>query len=825
MYILVSLKTDRGENGKFMRYNKELLLSIVLSFLLALTLVPYPVSAQTYGPCANNLLVHIYLDANAENADLEAGTLDVIDWALTKYWIDKWTGNPDITMRSYAGFHMFQFDLNNQRWPTGVTLPRTYDAVTETYKHYQDYADPWEAKAREFRRALAYLSDKDGYIDRILKGYGYRMDTPVPTPFLAGYVNPDVSGLNYPYIFNPAWAAIVLDNAGFIQGSTPNPHYDNTQPWSPQYLRIDPKGDWSVGGAGTDLKGIIFYARLDDESRTDAAKELTLMMRKSGIPVDLRIRSEMECLDKVMTQYDFHIYTGNWGDDFDLGSVYPDFLYNLHHSSVYYGGTETSYYGGIDLSFNYVGFVNSEFDYWAEMVKYYWADGCELHYNADKAQEILVRDVASIPLWASAAFKAYRSKWTGIVNIEGRGVDNEWSFMNMNNSVGDTSVDKGFVGSTWDWWKARLTPMFREVKNLGKKSWETAKLVLEGLFISNPFMLDETLERAIASNRITPYLDVRDKGHPIKERGVLVIEDVLTLKSFVTFQWSNLVVTPESLAVILKMYRDFYSLLPGVSVWTGLIKDIYTKDGSPQDGIVADPTLGEWDVKLLLEIDPVSQAVDWTLGKIAGKIKDKIVETLKKARVYDKVKNIAEPLIDKILEWLTCHAKIMNPDILKAANIKYGWGYGTPSFDPWKVLEYSPWTMDANDNGIIDIKEIGTGPWIFESDSGPGTTWINFAANRNYHISYEATQYLVHTAFHQIGNVNWPYSIHSYPSTDSVIDLIDGSYIRNSFGTTPAWPHGTKYEEWNVDCDFDEDNEISTRDLWLWGSNHGREMG
>jgi len=277
-------------------------LAVVLASLIILMPMMQPVSAQTFGPWANNLLVHVYLNPDAMFADFEASILDMVNGPLAtwwfdkfpidrmypvdKYWLDRWTGNKAITLRSYTEGGKVCFDLNNQRWPTGLTLPRTYDPETGTYKHYQNYSDPWEVKAREFRRAIAYLTDKQGYIDRILKGYGYRMDTTVPNPCLAAYVNHDVSGANYPYNPNATQAAAVLDNAGFTQGTTPNPYYDATQPWSAQYLRIDPKGDWSEGGPGTDLKhtGIIFYARQDDPQRFGCCSRINTHSEEKWYP-------------------------------------------------------------------------------------------------------------------------------------------------------------------------------------------------------------------------------------------------------------------------------------------------------------------------------------------------------------------------------------------------------------------------------------------------------------------------------------------------------------------------------------------------------------
>jgi len=773
---LIAEKT-RKENGKFLK-EKILCLSIALTLLLGLGLVTQPASAQTYGPWADEHLIHLYLNSDAENADLESGVLDVIDWALTKYWIDKWTGNPDITMRSYAGGGKREFDLNLQRWPTGVTLPRTLDSGTGTYKHYQDYSDPWEVKAREFRRAIAYLSDKDGYIDRILKGYAYRMDTTVPTPFLAGYVNLDVSGVNYPYRFNPAQAAIVLDAAGFTQGTTPNSYYDNTQTWSAQFLRIDPKGDWSVGGAGTDLKGIIIYARLDDPLRSDAAKELTLMMQKSGIPTDLRIRARAECSDKVMNIYDYHIYTGGWS----LGSQ-PGWVYTLYHSVRYWGGTATDYYGGIAGSGNYGGYCNAEYNTWAAQA-YLTIDPILMKEGVMKSQEIYVRDSAVIDLWADAAFLAYRSKWSGMVNMEGYGVDNAWSFYQMKNTVGDKIIDYGFMStlegphifnSRWVWDRGIVDTVY------------------EGLIATNPYNYAIGEEVGTTCDFDNP-LTQDTYGTPVKTRVTY------HMRNDVHFHNGRLA-TPYDAAFSLILLRDSG---PANYWYHASVKDINyieVQNNAPTAWAAAHPHVD-------IRSNPALPAND--------------------VAVYFKVASIwaygwgSQYLMDSYM-WL-------------GANDRYGWNFGgTPTHydtgsgtDAKGIIVYKPWQEDFDNNGIMDMYEDGTNEWVMDGTSGgsAGTwTWVHFDAFDGHYWSQEFVESFINLAFHNIGNVNYEGAVNTYPAYDLVVDIADGSYIRNSYGTTPAWEHGTGFEKWNVDCDVKPNNEIWVPDLYLWGSSYGRVSG
>jgi len=83
----------------------------------------------------------------------------------------------------------------------------------------------------------------------------------------------------------------------------------------------------------------------------------------------------------------------------------------------------------------------------------------------------------------------------------------------------------------------------------------------------------------------------------------------------------------------------------------------------------------------------------------------------------------------------------------------------------------------------------------------------------------------VQYAFHLIGNVNWIGAVNQYQVYDEVISILDGTYIRNAFGTNPSFPHGNGPDQWNVDCDFDFSNTVFATDLYLWGANYGRTKG
>jgi ABC-type transport system substrate-binding protein len=414
-----------------------------ISFAVSVILVAFMtfglVSSALAAAQSPTMQIHIYLHPDIENAALESGTIDLNDWPLTKDWIDKWALMPEaINLRDYVELGMMEVDINNQMWPTGDSGSKFYSA-----------SRPESVKSVEFRKAVACLLDRDAIVRDVLKGYGFRMDLPMP-PFQSAFVdmyNYTTSGLIYNY--NVTRAAAILDAAGF----TVNPLSD---------VRIDPV-------RGGDLQPIIFYIRQDDPNRRKAGEMLTAELLAAKIPVNAIITEKTVCYKNAMVLYNYHLYTGGWS----LSTV-PDQYHDLYSSYTYYGPS-------IGWSQNYPGFCNAEFDSWAVKVKY--PDTiAQCQEDAKVAGYLFLKYCAMVPMYCSKAVKAYRTGWTGVVNNNGFGIDNYWTFLNMK-KTGDTQIDWGFksdieqlnqVSSEWLW----------DQNVLG--------LIYESLIGTNPFNLNPT---------------------------------------------------------------------------------------------------------------------------------------------------------------------------------------------------------------------------------------------------------------------------------------------------------------------------------------------
>lgn len=423
---------------------------IVSVFLLGLAAVPM---VHANGPATENMLIRVYANEISEFADLSKCIVDISDWPGTPYYIEQWRKDPAIQMRSYAEIGIMLFDINNQRWPTGWNQPLEYDPRTETYKHYFnghpddptfDANDPncrRDYAAMHFRKAIAYLTDKQRYVTEILGGYAYAMETFVPVPALEGYTDYadlDSKGLIYRYSRSAAVAA--LEAGGFRDWDG-----DGLREWK------DPGPDLTPGtaddGPMEELPEIIFYIRMDDINRMTAGKLLADELEWAGIKVKRIITERSVCWRQVMVFYDFHIYTAGWS----LGAV-PEWLYTIWGSEYYWAP--------VGWSTNYDGFCDRIYDEYAYRV-YTATSPTELKQYALLAQERFAKIVGAVPLWCAAAVKAFKTGWNWVANDVGYGIDNYYTFFAME-KPGDNTIDYGFKSDAqdlhvitsqwlWDW--------------------------------------------------------------------------------------------------------------------------------------------------------------------------------------------------------------------------------------------------------------------------------------------------------------------------------------------------------------------------------------
>lgn len=727
-----------GENSM----NLKKISIVVIVSLLMLPLLVFPTTAQS-GPKKDTLTIHIYDSPTPENWDLEKGILDINDWPLSKDFIDRWVANPNIYLRSYSEMGEMQIDMNNQRWPIGCEGHKTYDPETETWKTFYDDTCQWCQKSRVFRIALAYLCDKDAIIRDILKGYGYRMDTFVPMIALSGYTDypgleathHDLGDITHEGLirhYNPTTAAALLDYAGFVQGATPNPYYDASFPSSAQYIRIDPK-------TGTNLREMVFYIRMDDPNRMSAGLLMADAMKKSGIPTKAVVTERTVCYQRVMVEFDYDLYTGGWS----LGAD-PTWTWTLFGSP----------FSGFPWCSNYAGFNNHEYDTLA-YASYTGTTMAIVKQKCLEAQVVYANMTPVINLWAAAAVKAYKSAYEGVVNNFGYGVDNYFTFLNMENKTVDPApyqgIDWGFksdieglhvVCAEWLW------------------DWNVLGLMYDTGYGREPFDL------SVRYPWLFETWDIGTYTHPTK--GTCT--------------------------------NTTYHLRTNV-LW--------------HDGSVFDAD----DVVFTLNFKKAcGSGVAWEYPDLKY-----IYQVIKKDQWTVEVKyNYESVFAPDIAGFLT----YIQRDLWMAANAKYGWNYDetsatfTPASNRLLVRDYHPWTDDANTNGIIDIKEDGTGAWVFvEYKKGD---YVKLSANTNFYRTQASIEADIKSMFHWgVGDINELGSV----------DIPDLFLIAKAWHTTPASGGSPgAWGAWNSACDIAKAPPATFEYIDVWdlskaSANYGKVVG
>lgn len=663
---------------------KTFVIAVLLACLMALG-----TAATVYGAAQTpNMLIHIYLSPDPENQALEMGTIDFNDWPLAKDWIDRWALMPDvITMRDYVELGMMQIDINNQKWPTG----------SQTSKFYSP-TDTQSVKSVYFRKAVACLLDRDKIISDVLKGYGFRLDVPVP-PSQSAYMdmaNYTAEGLIYNY--NKTRAIEFLNAGGFTLGP------DGIH-------RIDPL-------TGTYLSPLTFYVRMDDPNRRRAGEMLATELQSVGIPVNLIVTEKTVCYKNVMVLYNYHLYTGGWS----LSTV-PDQYYDLYSSYTYYGPT-------VGWSNNYPGFCNHEFDSWAEKVKYP-ATVEEAQEAAKVCGYLFLKYCAIVPMWSAKAVKAYRTGWEGVVNNVGFGTDNYYTFLNAH-KTGDDTIDWGF--------KSNIEQL-NVIKSQWVWDWNVLGLIYEGMVGNNPFSQSPT-EGFIADSWTVGSWDASGVGGDADATYInFHIRD--------NIYWHNATNQPRRQLTADDVAFSFN----------------YTKACGP--GVA-------WNYPLVEKLDHVT-VNGWNVT------------------VYYSKKSA----------WAFLWAgglPIINPDI---------WSNVSPA----NAGTLDPVTSDVNHDGVYDLIEDGCGAWIFGSATD---TSVSLTADQQYYLTANYISTRLAEMFHDgAGDVDG----------NGVVNVKDLGAIARALGTNINMTHGTGWNQYNSDCDFNHDGLVDLTDLAVVATNYGKTMG
>ncbi|MCW3980081.1 MAG: hypothetical protein NWF11_01240 [Candidatus Bathyarchaeota archaeon] len=386
-------------------------LTIVTILMLLVTSTPIAYSAQ--GPREEDLQIYFYSNITKAYTALEAAEVDLVagegwsDSLISSELVDSGgfvqeplylaaIANPDIVLAPVDTMNMYQFDLNCN-W----SIP-AYSSIRSPVSY------------QSFRQAIAHLVNKSYIVGAFCGGLTESIDYPA-----SAQNKPWMSGISYPYNYNPATAATILNSdlrAQFPEGSTENPYYDSMFPGSARFIRTYPSGHVN---AGLDLDPLEVVIRIDDLRRREAGRLLCDNLRKHGIPVN-QLEGDMDyVIDKVFGLRDYHIYTGA----FTTGK-FPTHVYPLYHSN-YWQPYGHNYVTGVDDA----GLPNfPSLDILLELF-YYSPNFSTSKAWFRSAMINFTEQCPTIPLWSDISYAAYSRDLLGVVNMDCYGPVNPYTFM------------------------------------------------------------------------------------------------------------------------------------------------------------------------------------------------------------------------------------------------------------------------------------------------------------------------------------------------------------------------------------------------------------
>jgi len=476
------------ERKKYMK-TRITILAIVMATIMALGLVTMLPRAQAAapleaGPRVNQLVTEFFTSGgSAEIPALQSGSIDLVDWALTPSAVSSVeatnaTSSNKISLDPFTEFGMMEFDINNNA----------------TISTYPNILSPTSAK--EFRQALAYMTDKTYIINTFVGGMGVALDTPIMS--WLNWADPNLytdSGVSVPYSYNPAEACLLLNEYGWRSSPYPSvnvpvtfPVKNASEPLSYNWPTVN--GGPNVAGQtlasvlnkvnGGSGPGIIFVIRSDDVERMDAGLCLVggpgtgnpglqtggVNNAGIGIPVDEFVEPRATAEATVMYGKDFNLYTGGWSLSRD-----PTYIYDLWNSAFIDWNPN-------DFAWNYDNIINSAWDAATNAVNSA-PTYAAAQVASRQACDIFYANEFFIPLWAPSGYYANLQPWN-VLNVDNFGVQNGFNILAMNNPT------IGVTGGTLYWGFGSDIQQLNVIDSEWVWDWQILGEIFDTLMSDNP---------------------------------------------------------------------------------------------------------------------------------------------------------------------------------------------------------------------------------------------------------------------------------------------------------------------------------------------------
>jgi len=438
--------------------DKKLVLSLFLTALIiSATAAPsaafiYPDGSQdnnfdAFGPHIDKLLIKKYPGPEAEMTALQAGEIDIADWALNQSWIDAFATDSDVRVLDCdgdTGIYTFSFNLNNNLY-----LGNPPDPAFPNPENPNPQGNENPTSNVYFRQAMSHLVDRVYLAAGPGAGLFEPIFTPMPT-YMDAWIHPDIKpggaleALTYPP--DNASAAAILDANGFpLTGSDDGYRY-----WDRNSNGVEDSGEDVV---------LDIVTRLGPVLRVAAGDMLVAGLDNPLIKIkyERTVTNSSQAWQKVMVEKDYNMYTSGWiyiGPD-------PDYLWNLYNGVNYWHPTDP---------WNY-GFVNDSLTNTYSQDIRYAANASMALTNCLLFQERFAEIAAEIPLGTTASPKAYRktyvgtgatdgiedayegAAWTHVVNEKSVGVNSWFTTLNAypvghEYGAGDMTMRYGWYDNT-----------------------------------------------------------------------------------------------------------------------------------------------------------------------------------------------------------------------------------------------------------------------------------------------------------------------------------------------------------------------------------------
>jgi hypothetical protein len=402
--------------------NKKIAL-LTMAIIIVAMLVPLLQSAQAANGSRNSIKFVWYpAGVDTSYAALKAGQIDILDWGLTEAQKLDAENDPNLQLVKYSSNTLWQLDLNNNK----------------TIKTYGGSATSATA-IPEVRKAIACLIDKDvDVIAGILHYYGVRIDAPVTALQTSDWVDSSVVGANYPYKMNVTKAVDYLAGLGFNDTNGDNylEYPNNPTVWGTMAGRSTKPTDAPlvVVIRNTDplrlAAGRLIVARLDGGGNPAASvlfgnAEWAHWGMKGGAFGTTGTACEgprSYTSPKVMGAMDYNIYTGGW----TVGR-YPNSLLSLYNTMFCYPYGQ-NYVTGTNWA---IGNPNYGIQMDPLLHDIFYATSVANSQASCRAfTKYFIDNCVCIMLWSTASFNAWRKECQGVVNMQGYGIINDYTFMN-----------------------------------------------------------------------------------------------------------------------------------------------------------------------------------------------------------------------------------------------------------------------------------------------------------------------------------------------------------------------------------------------------------